>query len=180
MKNGTTIVLLIAAMFWSSCRTEKALWIEVNERGGRKTIAMTEAIARKLLEWGGSNLKLAGKDEEEVITKDMLRDVLDGRQQSITATDNRGSVLTLSMRPLRVPGERRGDNRLVLETYKDGKQTFRMALPEFTIQAGDDGGTISINADVDWKSWLPFLSKAGGAVFIKDEESDTEVWVYVE
>jgi hypothetical protein len=37
-----------------------------------------------------------------------------------------------------------------------------------------------VKINFGWKALLPFLAKGGGAVFIKDQDDDTEVWIYVE
>ena len=173
-------MLICSGMLWSSCRAERALWIEVKENGGQKTIAVTEGIARKLLDTKEMNVNFSKKGKKELVTREMLQAVLDGRQQSISAHDDQGSDVTISMKPLNVPGEKNGKNRLVFETYKAGKQTFHIALPELEMSMADENGEASVNVDLDWKAWLPFLAKAGGAVLIKDHDDDTEVWLYVE
>lgn len=173
------ILLLCSAMLLISCRTEKALWIELKGNGGLKTIAVTEGIARKLLNTK-MNVNFTKRENDEIITREMLRAVLDGRQQSITAHGDHGNEVTLSMKPISLPGENSGNNRLVLETYKAGEQTFRITLPEFEIEAAGDTAELSVQGDFDWKEWLPFLAKEGGGVFFKDHSGDTEVWVYVE
>jgi hypothetical protein len=151
----------------------------VKEDNGRKTIAVTEAIARKLLDTKETKVGFSKKAKQDLVTREMLQSVLDGRERSITAHDEHGSEVTVSMKPLNIPGGKGNNSRLVLETYKSGKQTFRIALPELDIElAGED--RISVSANLDWKSWLPFLAKAGGAVYLKDHNDDTEVWLYVE
>jgi hypothetical protein len=179
-QHAMSIVLLCLAMLWSSCRTEKALWIEVKENGALKTIAVTEGIARRLLDTKVLNVSFTKKKKDELVTREMLRAVLDGRERSITAHDENGSEVTVSLRSVRVPGESSGNNRLVLETYKSGKQTFRIALPEFKMELADEKSEASVHIDFDWKSWLPFLAKAGGGVYFNDHDDDTEVWLYVE
>jgi hypothetical protein len=178
--HAMSILLLFSAVLWSSCRTEKALWIEVKENGERKTIAVTEGIARKLLESTNMNVSFTEKEDDELITREMLRAVLDGREPSITRHGDDGKMVTLSMKPVSLPGKNSGNDRLVLETYKSCEQTFRIALPELEISLGDDESEISVHANFDWKSWLPFLAKAGGGVYFKDHGEQTEVWLYVE
>lgn len=172
-------LLICSAFLWSSCRTERALWIDVRESGGRTTIAVTEGIARRLLDASEGKLSFT-KKKNELLTRQMLRDVLDGRERAVTARDERGTEITVSTKPLSIPGQDRGKNRLVLDIYKSGEQTFHLTLPDLAIELGDEEKKISLHADVDWKSWLPFLAKAGGAVYIKNYDEDTELWVYVE
>jgi ABC-type Fe3+-hydroxamate transport system substrate-binding protein len=180
MKPPYLIGVAVLCLFWMSCTTHKALWIEVKEPNGQKTIAVTEGIARKLLDTREANVSFSEKGKRELVTREMLQSVLDGRERSITAQGERGSEATVSLKPLSIPGGTSGSNRLVLEIYKSGKQTFRFALPDLSIELDDEESKISVHANVDWKSWLPFLAKAGGAVYIKDHDDDSEVWVYVE
>jgi hypothetical protein len=168
-------------VFWVSCRAEKALWIELKENGERTTtIAMTEGIARQLLDAKEINVSFSEKGKSELITREMLQAVLDGRERSLTARDGHGSEATVSLRSLSIPGGRNGSNRLVLETYKSGKQTFRIALPELEIEQADDKGDEFVKINFGWKALLPFLAKVGGAVYINDQKDGTEVWIYVE
>lgn len=175
-----TALMLCSALLWSSCRTEKALWIEVNEHGSRKTIAVTEGIARRFLDALQTRVRFTSKAKSELLTREMVRDVLDGRTRSATARDEQGTDVTIFMKPLRIPGDSRGNNRLVLDIYTSGQRTFHLALPELDIELADKERQISLRADIDWKSWIPFLAKAGGAVYIKDYDEGTEVWLYVE
>jgi len=164
-------------------RGERALWIQVKEKGERKTtIAMTEAIARQLLLADETNVHFSKNGKKDLITREMLRSVLDGREESVEARDDQGSEAKLYMADLEVPGHRGTKGKLVLETYKSGSRTFRIALPEIEIEASDeeDGGTDSIEMTIGWKGLLPFLAKEGGAIYIKSDEDENEVWVYVE
>ena len=167
----------------ASMAGEKALWIEVKEKGGNTvTIAMTEPIARQLLESDDRDIHLAKKGENSLITREMLGSVLDGREESVEARDEDGSAVKLSMADLRVPGHTRGKGKLVFETYKSGSRTFRIALPEVELEAtdGENGGTGIIETTIGWKSLLPFLAKAGGAIYIDSGKDETELWLYVE
>jgi hypothetical protein len=175
-----TALVFCSALLWSSCRTEKALWIEVNEHGSRKTIAVTEGIARRFLDAMETKVRFTTKSKSELLTREMVRDVLDGRTRSATTRDEHGTEVTISMKPLGIPGDSRENNRLVLDIYSSGERTFHLALPELDIELADKERQISLRADIDWKSWLPFLAKAGGAVYIKDHDEDTEVWLHVE
>ena len=175
-----SIMLFCSAMLWSSCRAEQALWIEVKGNGEHKTIAVTEGIARRLLDSKDMHVNFSKHDNDDLITREQLRAVLDRREQSITAHGDHGKEVTMSMKSINTPGKNNDKNRLVLEVYKKGKQTFRIALPEIEIKTADEENELSIDVDLDWKEWLPFLAKEGGAVFIKDHDDETEVWVYVE
>jgi len=167
----------------ASLPREKALWIEVKDKGDHKTtIAMTEFIARQLLESDENKVHLAKKGKKDLITREMLRSVLDGREESVGAQDEDGSEVNLFMADLKVPGQKGEKGKLVLETYKSGSRTFRIALPEIEIEASDEqtGGTGSIETSIGWKGLLPFLAKEGGAIYVNTDKDETEVWLYVE
>ncbi|MBX2990846.1 MAG: hypothetical protein KF749_06705 [Bacteroidetes bacterium] len=179
MKTLQAIGMVLLCLLSISCASQKALWIDVKGDHKQTSIAVTEAIARKLLDTREPHINFMKQSDGGPITREMLQSVLDGREQSITARGERGSEVTMSMKPLTTPGGKGNNNRLVLETRKAGEQKFRIALPELDIElAGED--KVSVTANLDWKSWLPFLAKEGGAVYIKDHKDDTEVWVYVE
>ncbi len=159
---------------------EKALWIEVKKEGDQRiTIAMTEPIARQLLHSDEPSLDLTKKGGKDIITREMLRSVLDGREESVEARDEDGSEVKLYMADLTVPGRKGGKEKLVLETYKSGSRTFRISLPEIEIESGENGGIENIGTSIGWKRLLPFLAKEGGAVYLHLEK-DTEIWLYVE
>jgi hypothetical protein len=167
----------------ASSSGEKALWIEVKDKADhRTTIAMTEPIARQLLESDETKVHFAKKGKKDLITRDMLKSVLDGREESVEARDEDGSEAKLYMADLKVPGHRGGNGKLVFETYKSGSRTFRIALPEIELEASDEenGGTGRIETSIGWKALLPFLAKEGGAIYLNTEKDDTEVWLYVE
>lgn len=177
------LLFICSSVLPASPPGEKALWIEVKEKGDHKTtIAMTELIARQLLEADETNVHFAKKGKKDLITREMLRSVLDGQEESVEARDEDGSQVKLFMADLRVPGHKGAKGKLVLETYKSGSRTFRIALPEIEIEASDeeDGGTGSIEMTIGWKGLLPFLAKEGGAIYIDSDKDDTEVWLYVE
>jgi len=175
------IVAFCSAMVFGQCRAEKALWIEVIEDGKRTTtIAMTEGIATKLLETKEMKVNFTEKGKHDLITREMLRSVLNGEKRSVTTHDENGSEAVVSLKSLSIPGERSGNNRLVLETYKSGSRTFRMVLPELEFEQAGDKGDEYVKVNFSWKALLPFLEDVGGAVYISDQDDDTEVWVYVE
>ncbi len=180
MKQLQTIGIGLLCLSSFSCATQKALWIDVRENHGQTSIAVTEAMARKLLDTKEPHINFLKEDNDGLITREKLQAVLDGRERSITTRGKEGSVVTMSMKPLNIPGGKGGNNRLVLETYKAGEQKFRIVLPELDISLGDEESKVSVQANLDWKSWIPFLAKEGGAVYLKDYKDDTEVWVYVE
>jgi len=177
------LLSICSSLLPASPPVEKALWIEVKQNGDRKsTIAMTESIARQLIESDEPEGRFAKNGEKDFITREMLKLVLDGREESVEARDEDGSEVKLYMADLRVPGHQGGNGRLILETYKSGSRTFRIALPEIDIEASDEenGGIGSIEMCIGWKGLLPFLGKEGGAIYVVSDEDETEVWVYVE
>jgi len=178
----TGMLFLSAFALASTHRSQKALWIELKEKGGRtSTIAMTENIARQLLESDDTNLHFSKKRERDLITKEMLRAVLDGRQESAEVSDDDGgSKAKLYMADLHVPANKGGGDRLVVETYKAGEKTFRIALPSIDIADAEEGTGNEIETSIGWKSLLPFLSHGGGALYVRDEDHDSEVWIYVD
>lgn len=176
-----SLLLLCSALCWASCRSEKALWIELRRDGVQTTtIAMTEGIARLLLDNKKMNINFSEGEKARLVTRDMLRAVLDGSQAAMTSQDENGEEATVSMKSLSVPGTRDGNDRLVLETYKSGKQTFRISLPELEMERADEKTDESVKVNFGWKALLPFLAKVGGAVYINDHDDGTEVWLYVE
>ena len=70
----------------------------------------------------------------------------------------------------------------MLETYESGVKKFRIALPEMDMEKSDDesGSDDLVKLSFGWKGLLPFLAKEGGAVYINDQQKDSEVWIYVE
>lgn len=183
-------VLLLAGLFFAgstplfaSSSSQKALWIEVRDKENHRIIvAVTEAIARELLDSGGPKCRIAVDRGDGQITRAMLKAVLDGDQETIEASDGHNGVIKLYMADLDAPPRKGNTGKLVLETYKSGSRTLRMALPEIEIEANneEDGGSDCIEMHLGWKGFLPFLAKEGGAIYVNSEEDDTEVWVYVE
>lgn len=177
------LLFICSSVLPASSSGEKALWIEVKDKSDHKTtIAMTEAIARQLLESDKTKVHFADKGNKDLITRAMLGSVLDGREESVEARDEDGSEAKLYMADLKVPGHNGGNGKLVFETYKSGSRTFRIALPEIELAASDEenGGTGSIETSIGWKALLPFLAKEGGAIYINSDKDDTEIWLYVE
>jgi hypothetical protein len=155
----------------------------MKEKGEHKTtIAVTEAVARQLLESDGKDTPFVKNGKNELITREMLRSVLDGREESVVARDEDGSEAKLYMADLSVPEHGERTAKLVLETYKSGSRTFRLALPEIEMEAtaAENGGTGIIDMRLGWKGLLPFLAKEGGAIYINSVTDDTEVWLYVD
>jgi hypothetical protein len=177
------LMLACSGVLQASSPGEQALWIEVKEKGDRTTtIAMSEPIARQLLESDETKVHLAKSGEKDLITREMIRSVLDGREESVESRDADGSEVRLYLANLNVPGRRGGGGKLVLETYKSGSRTFRISVPEINLEASDEegGGTAHIETSIGWKALLPFLAKEGGAIYISNKKEDTEVWLYVE
>ncbi len=161
-----------------SCSGQRALWIDVRDKDEHKTIAVTEAIARKAIEV--ANVEFAGRNNRDLVTREVLLSVLDGRERTRTARDAVGNEAVVYMKRLDTPGKNGGNNNLVLETYKSGRQTFRFALPNLDMSFDGESNSVSVSGKLDWKSWLPFLAKEGGAVYLKDHSDETEIWLYVD
>jgi hypothetical protein len=175
------LLFIWCSVLLASPPREKALWVQVKEKGDHKTtIAMTELIAWQLLASDETKVRLTKKGKKELITREMLRSVLDGQEESVEARDEDGSEAKLFMADLRVPDHKGGKGKLVLETYKSGSRTFRIALPEIEIEASDEEDGGSIEMSIGWKGLLPFLAKEGGAIYIDADKDETEVWLYVE
>jgi hypothetical protein len=157
-----------------------ALWIEVkNEEKGLTRIAVTREIAVALVEADDDDsIHVDRHGKGNLITKQMISDVLDGTRDIVRAKDpDDGSEVTLYLKDIDLPRHAGGSGSMVLETYKNGERTFRMKLGEFELEAGgkDDSGIA-----FGWKRLLPFLSKAGGAVYVNNEREDSEVWVFMD
>jgi len=174
-------LLLSCAMLHASPPSQNALWIEVHKKGeGTTTIAMTEEVARQLLTSTRERFTAAEGDDHDLITRDMIRDVLDGRRESIVAQDPAGTEARLWMKELSPPHRSHGANKLVLEIYKGGDKTLHIAIPDIEIEASDTGSGGDISTEFGWKNFLPFLAHAGGAVYIKSGKDDTEIWLFVD
>lgn len=188
MKTGqlaliTGLLFLCTTVLPAAPPREKALWIEVTEKEGHKTaIAVTEFIARQVLESDGPGHHFAKGKQRDLITRDMVRAVLDGDEESVEARDEDGSEVKLYMADLDVPGGGGGGDKLIVETYKSGSRTFRMTLPEIEIEGCDDESceTGRFEIKFGWTGLLPFLAEEGGAIYVLSDDGETEVWVYVE
>jgi len=177
------LLFICAGVLAASPPHEKALWIEVSEKGCHKaTVAVTEFAARQLLECEDLGYHFSKNGVNDLITQEMLRQVLDGDEECVEARDEDGSEVKLYMADLDVPGRHGENGKLILETYKSGSRTFRLALPEIEIEASnaEDEGSGSIGLNIGWRGLLPFLAKEGGAIYLVSDEDQTEVWVYVE
>jgi len=166
-----------------STHSEKALWITITEHGRLKTtIAVTEPIARLIAKSEKTNVHFTSDDNGcDLITREMIQQVLDGRKSSISARDvKENTEVEIFMKRLKVPGSQKEKSRLVMETFKDGELTFHMKLGEFSFESKDEETGEMDETDFSWKSLLPFLSESGGGVYIQDNKDNTEVWVYVE
>ena len=163
---------------------EKALWVEIREQGKLKTtIAVTEGIARQLIKSKNAKVNFSGKGKKDIVTKEMIRSVLDGKEKSVMARDEEHDQgIKLFMNILDVPGKAGGNERLVLETYKAGKKKFSIGLPDVEVEESDetDESDEMVKMSFGWKGVLPFLAKSGGALYVHEHNEDTEVWIYVE
>jgi hypothetical protein len=164
--------------------TEKALWAEIREHGKLKTtIAVTEGIARQLIKSKNAKVNFSGKGKRDIVTKEMIRSVLDGKEKSVMAQDEEhNQEIKLFMNNLDVPGRAGGNERLVLETYKAGKKKFSIGLPDVEVEESNDSEESEdmVKMSFGWKGVLPFLAKSGGALYVHEHKEDTEVWIYVE
>ena len=180
------IVLAMTAAFYSCAGTfpqhsERSLWIETREHGKLKTtLAVTEQIARMVIESKDTKVNFSGEGKKDIITREQVRSVLDGDEKSVTGKDREKEV-TISMKDLDVPGKKGGTDRLILETYKGGKKTFSITLPDIEVESkGDDDSGDLVPRSFGWKALLPFLAKSGGALYVLDHKDDSEVWLYVD
>ncbi len=161
----------------------RALWIEINkESKGKTTIAVTEDVVRALLESNNDewHFKKEKGRKEDLITRQMVLDVLNGDKESVKVRDDdEGETAHLYMDDLDVPRHTTNGNHVVLETFKDGKKTFRMSLGDFNIEKTDDDGN-GESFFLNWQKLLPFVKHDGGAVYINTEQDDTVVWLFME
>jgi hypothetical protein len=172
--------ILLGAAASSAGNSRSALWIEVkSDDQGMTRIAVTREIAVAMVEADkDGSLHFHNHGHSDLITKQMIRDVLDGTRDIARAEDpDNGSEVTLYLKDLDLPRHAGGKGSIVMETYKNGERTFRLRLGDVEIETGDKGDNdIAFN----WKRLLPFLSKTGGAVYINNEREDSEVWVFVD
>jgi hypothetical protein len=176
------ILFCTGLLLASGGRSQKALWIELRDQGYRRTtIAFTEEIARALVETEEMNVNFHKEGKKDLITREMLRDVLDGTEESVTVRDPEdGSEAELFMKDLEYPAKAGSADHLVLETYKAGRKDLRIVLPELEISAAGENDGEFAQITLGWKGFLPFLTKEGGALYIYDHHDNTEVYVFVE
>ena len=162
--------------------SEKALWIEFKDEGKHTTtIAMTEGIARELLSAKHDGVHFSDKDRNELLTREMLLAVLDGKKDVVEVQDDDNSTSARAyLRDLKSPARGSGNDRLIIETYKSGTRNFRIALPDIEVGQGSSDDEELVKSSFGWKGLLPFLAKSGGAVYIDNQKDDTEVWIYVD
>ncbi len=176
--------MVLFPLMWSNAgpsHSEKALWIETREHGKLKSVmAVTEAIARHVVKSEDTEMNF-GDDDKDLITKEMILDVLDGRERKVTAKDSSGEEeVTLYMKDLEVPGRERDKDRLILTTFKEGKKTFSVTLPDIEVESKEERSDSLESYHIGWKAFLPFVAKHGGALYTRNYKDDTEVWLYVE
>lgn len=190
MQRSAALVIALLALLATpsflqafSQHSEKGLWIETREHGKLKTtLAVTENIARKVVESKDAKMNFAERGKKELVTKEMVKSILDGKQKSVTAKDPESDlVITMYLKDLEVPGDREGGNNLVLQTYKAGKKTFSITIPDIEVETkGDDDSGDLVTKSFGWKAFLPYLAKTGGALYVKGEKDDSELWFFVE
>lgn len=186
MKKTIGILILFALFFVGSSvfagNRSRAIWIEVQKPGeGKTTIAVTENVVRALLESDSDDLNFhaAKGKKNELITRKMMQDLLDGERATIDVEDEDGETAHLYTSDLEVPHHKGGDNNVVFETYKDGKRTFRMSIGDFDIEQSDEDGD-SAGFSLNWRKCLPFLKDGGSAIYIQNEKEETTIWLYMD
>jgi hypothetical protein len=166
----------------TSPKKERVLWIETHKHGDKTaSIAVSVALAQHLLD----------KDEKsdetpidrEMITREMVEDVLSGRKESVSAEDPKtGETARLWLGTLEMissSGDDEGD--LVIEVFKKGKRSFSLRLPfaeEQESREEDDPNITKMT--FGWNSLMPFMAETKGVVYVKTYDEDTEFWMYVE
>ncbi|MCX6137545.1 MAG: hypothetical protein NTV54_08645, partial [Ignavibacteriales bacterium] len=115
---GVAAVVVLAG----STHPEKALWIKITEHGKLKTtIAITEPIARLIAESDKDHVHFSSHNDRDLVTRDMMKAVLNGRTSSVTGEDpDEDTKAELFMKTLDLPGVKGNKSRFVLETYKGG------------------------------------------------------------
>lgn len=178
------MVILAAALAVPSAtaalsKKERVLWIETREEGTPKaSIALSVSLAKHLLEETDDS-----PIDRDLITREMIEDVLSGREESVETTDpETGESARVWLGFLEVKprtGDDSGD--LVVEVYKKGKRSFTLRLPyaEDPETQDDDDGDIS-RMTFGWNSLMPFMAETKGVVYVKTHDEGTEFWMYVD
>jgi len=178
---GAACLLLLAGTAIAG-DSPRALWIEVNNaHEGKTTIAVTVDVMKALLEADTQDLHFnSGKGKKDLVTRAMIEDLLDGKRDVIDVEDTEeNETAHLYLADLDIPDHEVKKDHVVLETYKDGKRDLRLSLGDFEIdKSSDEDGDQGFN--LNWRKCLPFLTQAGGAVYINNERDRTVVWVYAE
>jgi hypothetical protein len=175
------VAFALSAGTWTTGRAERALWIEFTDKDGKSgVVAVTEELARKVLDNEEIKLNFSEHAKKELITRRMVSNILDGRQERITVSEDDGSEATLSMRQLKIPSSRHGNGKIVLETYYDGERSFRMAIPDIEIESAEEKGDEAVNIQFGWRALLPFFAETDGAIYIQNSDSNSEIWIYLD
>jgi len=183
MKTILMVILAVAMAVPSAAsavsKKERVLWIETREDGTLKaTIAISVGLAKHLLEESDDS-----PIDRDLITREMIEDVLSGREESVEATDPKtGESARLWLGLLEVTS-RTGDDAgdLVVEVFKKGKRSFTLRLP----YAEEPRAEEEDDPDIDrmtfgWNSLMPFMAETKGVVYVKSQDEDTEFWMYVD
>jgi len=176
------VIAAIPFVAISGGKKERVLWLETQEAGSMKTaMAVSVELARYVLE--NSENKQESLFEKDVISREMVEDVLDGKRESVEVKeDSTDRIYKLFLGTLKVPsayGE--GNQELVVETYKKGRRTFSLRLPyarESEPSNRDEEDVTRIT--FGWNSVLPFMAKTNGLVYVRDVREDTEFWMFVD
>jgi len=183
MKTVLMAILAVALAVSSTAaglsKKERVLWIETREEGTPKaTIAVSINLAKHLLEESDDS-----PIDRDLITRQMIEDVLSGREESVETTDpETGQSARMWLGLLEVKS-RTGDDAgdLVVEVFKKGKRSFTLRLP----YAEDPDAREDDDPDIDrmtfgWNSLMPFMAETKGVVYVISHDDDTEFWMYVD
>ena len=179
---GIVATITLAAGLSFAGHTPKAVWIEVDKGDhGKTTIAVTEDVVRAFLKSDGDDIHFnKGKGKKDLITRQMIQDLIDGNRESIEVQDDEdGETAHLYIADLEIPRHDKKVDHVVLETYKHGTRNFRISLGDLEIDNSDDGdddGSFLMN----WRKCLPFLKNSGAALYINNEQEETTVWLYLD
>lgn len=181
----TVLMFVIAAALAApsasagSSKKERVLWIETREENTAKaSIAVSVSLAEYLLKDSDDS-----PIDRDLITREMINDVLSGREESVETTDPKtGQSARMWLGYLEVES-RTGDDSgdLVVEVFKKGKRSFTLRLPfaEAPEARQEDDPDIS-RMTFGWNSLMPFMAETKGVVYMKNLEDDTEFWMYVD
>lgn len=179
----TVLVLMVVmiASLEAFSKKEKVLWMKIGEDGEVKaSIAISVTLARHLLDEDRDSHE--DPIDRDLITREMIDDVLSGRKESVESTDREtGKSARLWIGSLEIESAEEDDEGdLVIEVFKKGKRSFTMRLPyaEESRERDEDDPDIT-RMTFGWNSLMPFMAESRGVIYVKDHDDDTEFWMYV-